>query len=149
MGNPVRLERLQKEILREVSRIVLQELNDPRVAGVTFTRVTLTPDLREATVYGTAFGGLRGWRRAAGGLARARGYIQSALGDRLAVRHSPAVAFAFDAENERAARMEELFHAIERERIRDEERAEKSPDRMSGSSEIATKTPSHEDAPRK
>ncbi|MBF0170947.1 MAG: ribosome-binding factor A, partial [Nitrospinae bacterium] len=54
-----RSDRVSEELLREISQIVLREMKDPRLstAGlVSFTRVDLTKDLRNATVYVSIFG---------------------------------------------------------------------------------------------
>ena len=43
--------RVKQEILREVNRILMREIKDPRVEGVTITDVELTGDLQQATIY--------------------------------------------------------------------------------------------------
>ena len=47
----LRVRKIQEFIKQEVSRIILQELKDPRLGFVTVTDARITGDLREATVY--------------------------------------------------------------------------------------------------
>lgn len=46
-----RIERVETQIQREIDDIILKDVNDPRVQGVTITGVKLTGDLQQATVY--------------------------------------------------------------------------------------------------
>ena len=46
----LRVRKIQEFIKQEVSRIILQELKDPRLGFVTVTDARITGDLREATV---------------------------------------------------------------------------------------------------
>ena len=52
----LRVRKIQEFIKQEVSRIILQELKDPRLGFVTVTDARITGDLREATVYVSLFG---------------------------------------------------------------------------------------------
>ena len=111
-----RVERLQREILRELSMVLLRGISDPRVARVTLTRVTLAPDLSSAKVFYTAPTEVKTRRRIASGLRHAHGFIQQALGDRLFMRSIPAVTFEIDAEMERTERMNQMLTDLARER---------------------------------
>ena len=51
----LRVRKIQEFIKQEVSRIILQELKDPRLGFVTVTDARITGDLREATVYVSLF----------------------------------------------------------------------------------------------
>ena len=46
-----RVGRLEQEIQREVTDILLKRVRDPRVEGVTVTGVEVTGDLQQATIY--------------------------------------------------------------------------------------------------
>ncbi len=99
MSSPKRHARLNPEILRELARLAQRELRDPRVRQVTFTRVELTEDLREARVYYVPLGGVGDDKRVAelqGGLDAARTFLQRKVGQNLKLRYTPRMTFRYD-----------------------------------------------------
>ena len=52
MNNP-RPQRVAEQIRHELADIVMREMKDPRVAGVSFTAVEVTRDLEHAKVWFT------------------------------------------------------------------------------------------------
>lgn len=56
MPGGYRRERLQREIFRKVSLILLGEVKDPKLAMATLTRVELSPDYAFAKVFVAAVG---------------------------------------------------------------------------------------------
>lgn len=111
-----RLERLQKEILRELSHILQHELNDPRLGLISLTRVKLSPDLKIAQVYCSIFGGAEEWPKVNGGLQHARGYVQKTLGGRLSIRFAPEIVFHHDRSIEKSIRIGGILDDLEGER---------------------------------
>jgi len=111
-----RIERLQKEILKELSRILQGELNDPRMGLITLTRVKLSSDLKVATVYGSAIGGEPEWRRSFGAIRHAHGFIQRTLCKRITMRYIPELVFRFDRSIEGAIRVHKILDDLEAER---------------------------------
>ena len=99
MSAPRRHDRLNREILRELSRLAQREVRDPRVGEVTFTRVELTEDLREAKVWFVPLAGLGADARIAelqGGLDAARTFLQRKVGRNLKLRFTPKMTFLYD-----------------------------------------------------
>lgn len=99
MPSPKRHDRLNPEILRELARLAQRELRDPRVRQVTFTRVELTEDLREARVYFVPLGGVGNDERVAElqvGLDAARTFLQRKVGQNLKLRFTPRMTFRYD-----------------------------------------------------
>jgi len=99
MSSPKRHDRLNPEILRELARLAQRELRDPRVRQITFTRVELTEDLREARVYYVPLGGVGDEKRVAelqGGLDAARTFLQRKVGQNLKLRYTPRMTFRYD-----------------------------------------------------
>ncbi len=86
-----RAARVAERIREEASQIILYELQDPRIRGVTISRVDISGDLRHATVYFSGLGDDAAQRTALRGLDSARGLIQSRLGRSLALREARAV----------------------------------------------------------
>ncbi|MCS5617689.1 MAG: 30S ribosome-binding factor RbfA [Planctomycetota bacterium] len=86
------------EAVREVvSMAILTEVRDPRVRDVTVTRVEMAPDMRSATVHVSVMGDPARERLALQGLARAAGFLQSRIADRIETRYTPRLKFELDA----------------------------------------------------
>jgi ribosome-binding factor A len=104
-----RHERVAELVLRELSMMLLRDLKDPRLHGVTITGVKVTDDLRHARVF---FSHLEGAQRAAAviaGFGSARGFIRREIGRALGLRYTPELVFDFDPGPERAARIDSLL----------------------------------------
>jgi ribosome-binding factor A len=116
MATERRVERLQKEILRELSKILREEISDPRMGMISLTGVKLTPDLKIAKVSVSALGGEAEWRRSYGAILHALGFIRQKLGRRLAIRTYPELHFVYDKSIEKAARIHEIIGGLAKER---------------------------------
>lgn len=116
---PTVATRKQKEIAellrREISTIILHELNDPRMGFVTVTRVRLARDFRSAKVFATVRGLEADVRNTFEALQHARGYVQACIADRLNLRYTPVLQFAEDEELGQALRVDRLIEQLKRE----------------------------------
>lgn len=104
-----RLERVNRVLREELSRLVLEELKDPRVAGITFTRVETSLDLSHARITVRALPGEVPVEEAIEGLDRAAGFIRRRLGRELQFRKTPELHFVPDQTLEHARRIDELL----------------------------------------
>jgi ribosome-binding factor A len=85
------------ELIREVaSETILFELRDPRVKGVTVTRVEASADLQHAKVYVSVMGTPKEEQLCLHGLRHAAGFVQSKLASRLKTRFTPVIQFVLD-----------------------------------------------------
>lgn len=110
----LRVRKIQEFIKQEVSRIILQELKDPRLGFVTVTDARITGDLREATVYVSLFGSDEEKKNTLAALNKAQGYIRSEVGKRLGIRYSPQIEFKEDESLEYGMKIESILHDIEK-----------------------------------
>jgi len=104
-----RPERVAELLMRELSEMLVRDLKDPRLRGVTLTGAKMSDDLRHGRVF---FSHLEGSKRAPSvisGFKSASGFIRRELGRSLGLRYTPEVDFEFDAGPERAARIDELL----------------------------------------
>jgi len=104
-----RSERVSELVLRELSQLLIRELKDPRLRGITLTRVNMDDDLRHGRVY---FSHLEGKPHAAAALAgfkSASGFIKREIGRALNLRRTPELDFEFDPGIEHAARIGALL----------------------------------------
>ncbi|MFO0895812.1 MAG: 30S ribosome-binding factor RbfA [Pirellulales bacterium] len=85
------------EAVREVvGMAILADLKDPRIQGVTVTRVEMTPDMRQARVYVSIMGDETRQRLTLHGLQSAAGYLQSKVAQRIDTRYTPRIEFLVD-----------------------------------------------------
>ncbi len=104
-----RLERVNEQLKRELSRIVVGEVSDPRVGAVTVTRVSAAPDLTFARIFVQLMGDEPDRAETMEGLKAAIPYIRTLLADRMDMRRVPELRFERDRSLEHAMRIEELL----------------------------------------
>jgi ribosome-binding factor A len=78
---------------------------------VTVTAATVTPDLREATVFYTVYGDEGEITGTAAALTSATGVLRSAVGQQTGIKFTPTLAFKLDTVPENAYRINELLAA--------------------------------------
>ena len=120
-----RPERVQETLRREISKIVHNELKDPRVGFLTITRVELTRDLRYAKVYFSALGEIKEKRLALKGLTSAKGFIKGLIGDRIKLRFMPEIAFKIDDSLEHTKKLYDLMDKLKKEREDGDEKGDR------------------------
>jgi ribosome-binding factor A len=119
MVSKLRAERIGERIREELMQMLLQEVGDPRVDGISITEVRVDRELAYADVYVSAFEGPQRWKEIHDGLESASGFLRRELMLRIELRSFPKLRFKWDKVVERAERVEELFsqlHAEERQR---------------------------------
>jgi ribosome-binding factor A len=113
----VRRERVQSEIGRELAT-ALAVLNDPRLLGLSITRVELSEDLRVARVLVRITVGEDDPARrksAATALSRAAGRLRGEVGRALGLRYAPELRFRYDEGLDAAQRVDQLLAEIDGE----------------------------------
>ncbi len=110
-----RVERVQEELKREISRIIHDEVKDPRLGFVTVTKVELTRDLRFAKVYFSVLGQEQDYKRTKEGLMSSMGFIRKLVGERVSLRFTPEIMFKEDKSCEYSIRIEEVLNQIKEE----------------------------------
>jgi ribosome-binding factor A len=111
-----RTDRVATLILQEVTRIVREEVRDPRIGFVTFTGADVSPDLSSSRLFVSILGSEDEKRESVAGLQSAAGFIRNQLWDVLDLKTVPELTFELDRTLERAARIEEILDRIDEER---------------------------------
>jgi ribosome-binding factor A len=111
-----RSDRLQEQMLRDISQLLDGRLKDVAGGLLTFTRVRLSADLRMATIYYSFLGADEHRARIEAYLAKEKGRIRSKVGKGLSIRYIPEIQFKFDPSIEDSIRMQQLFEQIRHER---------------------------------
>ena len=109
--NNVKLERLNSSIQREVSLILANEMKDRQIQFVTVTAAKTAKDLSSCKVYVTVLDKERK-EDTLDSLKNARGFVRSALAQRLDIRHVPEIDFVYDESIEYGMKIEEIIKEI-------------------------------------
>lgn len=104
-----RIKRVNEQLKREIARILLGEVKDPRVGAVTVTDVSAAPDLTLARVFVQLLGDESERKSTLKGLRAATPFIRTALGQRVDLRRVPELRFEVDDSLEHALRIERLL----------------------------------------
>jgi ribosome-binding factor A len=110
---PTRRQRRVSELIhRELSKLLMLEARDPRLAGVTITGVTVTPDLLMARIYFSVLGDQMARKEALVGLENANGFLRTELASRVRLRFVPELIFEEDTSAEYGRRIDELLELV-------------------------------------
>jgi len=107
-----RSTRLAEQILRDLSNLMENELADQVSGMVTFTRVRVSEDLRNAMVYYSVLGKEKDRPAIADYFDNEKKHIRHLLGSNLHIRHIPELTFRFDPSIEEGIRIEQLLNEI-------------------------------------
>lgn len=110
-----RQARVAEQIQIELSKLIEQELDDPRLSLVSITDVTISADLREANVYASALPGESVKAEVLAGLEHARGFLRHGLAERMQLRVVPDLHFHWDKSLETGDRISRLLDQIDAE----------------------------------
>jgi ribosome-binding factor A len=107
-------ERMRRvnESVRAVVAETVGGLKDPRIGLVTVTGVSVSPDLREATVYVSVLGNERKRRATLAGLDSAHAVVQARVARELRLKRTPHLTFEYDPSVEYGVRMTKLIDEL-------------------------------------
>jgi ribosome-binding factor A len=113
MATTRRQKRINELLKEELGLLLLRDVRDPRLAGITVTDVQVSPDLAHANIYVSLIGDEAEVADAMAGLQRASGYLRHQIAERIDLRHVPQLSFHFDPSLERGQRILSLLDEIE------------------------------------
>lgn len=105
-----RIDKIDSILMREISIIVSQELNDPKLGFPTVTEVDVAPDYSNAKVYVSFLGKNYKKRDGIDALRRAKGHIKSILAKRVRMRKIPDLEFIVDDSLDKAEKIENIIN---------------------------------------
>jgi ribosome-binding factor A len=107
-----RSQRIADRIREELSEIILQEVSDPRLAGISITDVTVDRELAFADIYYSSIEGPTRSKEILEGLQHAQGFLRYTLSQRIEMRVFPRLRFHWDPTFERADHIERLMASL-------------------------------------
>lgn len=111
----LRVQKVQELIKQEISKMILQELKDPRIGFVTVTRVEASGDLRHAKVFLSLLGSDEQKASTWIALKHALGHIRSEIAKRIRMRFAPELTLHLDETLDYSAKIQEILLKLERE----------------------------------
>lgn len=121
MPKGFRKQRLEREMLRQISEILSFKMKDPRLGLVTVTRVELAADLSIAKVYISQLGPDSKKETVVGLLNKAKAFFHASLRRGLSIRQIPELRFVVDKGLENVQRVEQIFKSLRQEKGGEEE----------------------------
>jgi ribosome-binding factor A len=123
-----RVNRVGEQMKKELGDIISRKIKDPRVGFVTVTDVQVTGDLQQAKIYISVLGDEQQREDTLKGLAKAKGFIRTEIGQRIRLRKTPELIFEFDETMAYGNRINSLIHELHREEQPGDEEQEKDND---------------------
>ncbi|HSL11310.1 MAG TPA: 30S ribosome-binding factor RbfA [Actinomycetota bacterium] len=118
MPQGARTHRVGEEF-REVLAEEIQRLKDPRVGFVTVTGVDVTPDLKRARVFYTAYGDEGSRRASHAALRSATPHLRRVLGRQVRLKVVPELEFVVDVSIATGERIDQLLDEVSHDLDRD------------------------------
>lgn len=95
--NSIKYSRMNGEVQREISKIIAQDIKDPRIHPMTsVVSVEVTPDLKYAKVFVSVLGDDEDKKQTEAGLQSAASHVRSRLAKTLNLRNTPELTFVLD-----------------------------------------------------
>ena len=107
-----RANRVGEQMKKELGDIISRKIKDPRIGFVTVTDVEVTGDLQQAKVFISVLGDEEQRENTLKGLAKAKGFIRTEIGQRIRLRKTPEITFEFDESVDYGNRIENLLHQL-------------------------------------
>jgi ribosome-binding factor A len=105
-----RKDRVGTAIHHELTGLLQNALNDPRLGFVTVTGVDMSKDMRHAQVFVSILGSDTARSTSLEALASASGFLRRELAHRLNMRRTPDLRFRLDLSGDRGERIDQLLY---------------------------------------
>ena len=115
MPSQLRLQRIGERIREELSSMVVREISDPRLLGISITDAKVDRELAFADIYVSAIEGKQRSQEILAGLEHARGFIRHTLAERIELRVFPRLRFHWDPTPEKADQIERILAELRQE----------------------------------
>lgn len=112
MPSQVRLKRIADRIREDLSEMLINDIQDPRLAAIFITDVKVDRELAYADIFVSAVEGQTRAEEVIQGLTHAGSFLRRALAQKIALRVFPRLRFHWDPTPERADHIEKLLRQI-------------------------------------
>ena len=116
MANNIRLKRISDRIREDLSKLLVRQVADPRLAGIAITDVKVDRELAFADIFVSAVEGGKRANEVLGALQHASGFLRTSLAESLDLRSMPRLRFHWDPTPEHADHIEQILLELRKER---------------------------------
>lgn len=109
----IKRDRMADRIREILSQLLLREVSDPRLQGVTVTEVKIDQEYMFADIYVNALADEDRREEVLGGLKRAKGFLRREIGKRVRLRNTPDLIFHWDFTLERGERLNQIIAGLD------------------------------------
>src|SRR5512141_1729370 len=109
MPSTLRIQRIADRIREELSEMMVREISDPRLLGVSITGVKVDRELTYADIFVSALEGHERAPEVVSGFEHASGFLRKKLAERIELRVFPRLRFHWDPTPEKADHIERLL----------------------------------------
>ena len=111
--NSIKNTRINGEVQKELSKIIREEIKDPRIHPMTSVMaVEVAPDLKTCKAFISVLGNEEAKQSTIKGLKNAEGYIRRELARTLNLRNTPEIRFILDESIEYGIEMSKKIDAL-------------------------------------
>jgi ribosome-binding factor A len=107
-----RLQKINERFREELSEMLIREISDPRLTGISVTEVQIDRELAYANIYVSALEGVERSEEILQALKHAQGFLRRELARRVELRTFPRLRFHWDPTFERAEKIERLIASL-------------------------------------
>ena len=112
--NEARLNRVNEELKKEISRVLTFELKNSKVTGlVSVTKAKITPDFKYAKVYVSILNA-KSIGKTMEGLKESSGFIRSQVAKNINLRITPELIFELDDSLEYGAKIDSILNELKK-----------------------------------
>jgi ribosome-binding factor A len=112
-----RLQKINERFREELSEMLIKEISDPRLSGVSVTDVQIDRELAYANIFVSALEGVERSDEILQALKHAQGFLRRELAHRVDLRTFPRLRFHWDPTFERAEKIERLIASLHSEDV--------------------------------
>jgi ribosome-binding factor A len=116
MATTRRQKRVGDMMQKELAELLMRDVRDPRLAGVSITEVHVSQDLSYAKIYFSLAGDEAVIAKALDALSGAAGFLRSYIAQQIDLRRVPEFSFVYDEAFERGQRVLDMLDQIEQDR---------------------------------
>lgn len=120
MVSKTRALRVADRIREELSTLLVYNVSDPRLAGISITDVQVDRELAFANIYVSALEGSQRSQEVLEGLEHASGYLRYELSQRIELFTFPRLRFHWDPTFEKADKIERLIASLHSQEAADQ-----------------------------
>ena len=120
--NSIKNTRINGEVQKELSKIIQNEIKDPRIAPMTsVVAVEVAPDLKTCKAWISVLGDEKAAADTLAGLKSAEGYIRRQLARSVNLRNTPEIRFILDQSIEYGVNMSRKIDEVTKESAGDQD----------------------------